>query len=143
MDASQRHVLDVVPVGLQIWEATGDDPRSLTLRYANAESDREAGIALSACVDKTVVDIFPATVFTATSLHAVAVAQRPETLEFSYAGDERLGETWWRFQATPIGGRSVLAPVRNITPGKLAQRSPRGPQRVKPSIPAEPPEGGG
>jgi hypothetical protein len=31
MDATQRHVLDAVPVGLQIWEATGADPRSLTL----------------------------------------------------------------------------------------------------------------
>src|SRR3954470_20611749 len=115
MDASQRHVLDVVPVGLQIWEATGDDPRSLTLRYANAESDREAGFALSAFVDQTVLEIFPATVFTATSLHAVAVAQRAETLEFSYAGDERMGETWWRFQATPIGGGAPPSARRHTT----------------------------
>src|SRR3954451_8510306 len=130
MDALERHVLDVVPVGLQIWEATGDDPRSLTLRYANAESDREAGFALSAFVDQTVAEIFPATVFTATSLHAVALAQRAETLEFSYAGDERLGETWWRFQVRPIGGRSVLAAVRNVTERKLAERSLRDSERL-------------
>jgi diguanylate cyclase (GGDEF)-like protein/PAS domain S-box-containing protein len=32
MDAADRHVLDAVPVGLQVWEAVGD---ALTLRYAN------------------------------------------------------------------------------------------------------------
>ena len=32
MDAAERHVLDVVPVGLHVWEATG---ATVTLRYAN------------------------------------------------------------------------------------------------------------
>ena len=37
MDAAERHVLDSVPVALQVWEAQG---RSLALRYANDEAGR-------------------------------------------------------------------------------------------------------
>jgi len=37
MTAAERHVLDVVPVGLQVWEAVGDDA---ILRYANDEAKR-------------------------------------------------------------------------------------------------------
>ncbi len=39
MDAAERHVLDVVPVALHVWEAVGD---SATLRYANEEAKRQA-----------------------------------------------------------------------------------------------------
>jgi diguanylate cyclase (GGDEF)-like protein/PAS domain S-box-containing protein len=134
-------VLDGVPVGLQIWEATGDDPRTLTLRYANPEADRAAGFPISSFVDRTVLEIFPATVFSSVSLHAAAVAQRAETLEFAYAGDERIGESWWRFQATPIGGRSMLAATWNITEGKLAERSLRDSERLNRSILANLQEG--
>jgi diguanylate cyclase (GGDEF)-like protein/PAS domain S-box-containing protein len=141
MDASQRHLLDAVPVGLQIWEATGDDPRSLTLRYANPEASREAGFDIAGCAGQTVLEIFPATVFSSVSLHAVAVAQRAETLEFAYAGDDRLPQTWWRFQATPIGGRSVLAAVWNITEAKQAERKLRESLRLGRSILAHLQEG--
>src|SRR3954454_24583907 len=134
MDASQRQVLDAVPVGLQIWEATGDDPRSLTLTYANGEGEREAGFDMSACVGQTVLEIFPATRFGEVSLHAVALAQEARTLEFEYPGDERLGPSWWRFKVTPLGGRSVLAAASNITEAKLAERSLRDSERLNRSI---------
>jgi diguanylate cyclase (GGDEF)-like protein/PAS domain S-box-containing protein len=141
MDASQRHVLDAVPVGLQIWEATGDDPSSLTLRYANPEANREAGFDVAACAGQTVLEIFPATVFSTTTLHAAALAQEAATLELSYPGDQRLGESWWRFQVTPIGGRSALAAVWNITEAKLAERNLRESMRLGRSILAHLQEG--
>src|SRR5690349_4284522 len=115
MDADQRHVLDAVPVGLQIWEATGDDPRTLTLVYANAAAGREGGFDLIPFVGRTVLEIFPSTRFGTVSLHAVAVRQVATTLEFSYGGDERLGKTWWEMKTTPLGNRQVLASVRNVT----------------------------
>src|SRR4051812_43591696 len=134
LDASQRHVLDAVPVGLQIWEATGDDPRSLTLTYANAEAGREAGFDMAARVGETVLDIFPATRFGEPSLHAVAVAQESTVLQFAYPGDERLAQSWWRMQVTPIGGRAVLAAVWNVTEAKLAERRLRDSERLNGSI---------
>src|SRR3954452_8197189 len=121
MDASQRKVLDAVPVGLQIWEATGDDPRTLTLTYANAEARREAGFDIAACVGRTVLEIFPATEFGETSLHSVALAQEPAVLEFAYRGDERLAQSWWRFQVTPIGGRARPAAGWDVTQGKSVE----------------------
>jgi diguanylate cyclase (GGDEF)-like protein/PAS domain S-box-containing protein len=45
MDAAERHVLEVVPVALQVWDAVGDE---LTLRYANAEA---RGQALPDCAE--------------------------------------------------------------------------------------------
>ena len=59
MDAAERHVLDSVPVGLQIWEAAGDDPRSLTLRYANVEACRQAGVDLMARIGQALPTVFP------------------------------------------------------------------------------------
>jgi diguanylate cyclase (GGDEF)-like protein/PAS domain S-box-containing protein len=134
MDADQRHVLDAVPVGLQIWEATGDDPRSLTLLYANPEATREGGFDLAPFIGKTVTEVFPATRFGTVSLHAVALRQEAATLEFSYGGDERLSESWWELKTTPLGGRRVLVAVRNVTEAKLAERGLRDSERLNRSI---------
>jgi diguanylate cyclase (GGDEF)-like protein/PAS domain S-box-containing protein len=134
MDAAARHVLDAVPVGLQIWEATGDDPRTLTLLYANPAAAREGGFDLSPFIGKSVIEIFPSTRFGTVSLHAVALRQEAATLEFSYGGDERLGESWWELKTTPLGGRRVLASVRNVTEAKLAERGLRDSERLNRSI---------
>jgi diguanylate cyclase (GGDEF)-like protein/PAS domain S-box-containing protein len=134
MDANERHVLDAVPVGLQIWEATGDDPRTLTLLYANPEASREGGFDLAPFIGKSVTDIFPSTRFGTVSLHAVALRQEAATLEFSYSGDERLGESWWEMRTTPLGHRQVLTSVRNVTETKLAERGLRDSERLNRSI---------
>jgi diguanylate cyclase (GGDEF)-like protein/PAS domain S-box-containing protein len=134
VDASERHVLDAVPVGLQIWEATGDDPRTLTLLYANPAAAREGGFDLTPFVGKTVMEIFPSTRFGTVSLHAVALRQEAATLEFSYGGDERLGVSWWEMKTTPLGNRQVLTSVRNVTEAKLAERGLRDSERLNRSI---------
>jgi diguanylate cyclase (GGDEF)-like protein/PAS domain S-box-containing protein len=93
MDAADRHVLDAVPVGLQVWEAVGD---TLTLEYANsAAGSLPADPAwLEACV-----------------------AQEPRTLDLA------VGDVWWRAQATPLGGRTIVVAAWDITEHKHAQRS--------------------
>jgi diguanylate cyclase (GGDEF)-like protein/PAS domain S-box-containing protein len=124
VDAAERHVLDAVPVGLQIWEAVGDDARSLTLRYANEEANRQAGIDVMALVGRTVGDIFPGEGPWTETVHDACLAQEMRTLELPYV-DEGIGETWWRARVTPLGGRSVLAAYWNVTEHKLAERSLR------------------
>ncbi len=132
MDASNRHVLDAVPVGLQVWEATGDDPLSLTLRFANGEVDRQAGFAVSERVGLTVQEVFPVEPTWAEELHAACVLQEPGLLETRVLLDE--GETWWRAQLTPLGGRSVLASYWDVTQHKLAERSLRASERLNREI---------
>jgi diguanylate cyclase (GGDEF)-like protein/PAS domain S-box-containing protein len=134
MDAEQRHVLDAVPVGLQIWEATGDDPRSLTLLYVNPAASREAGFDLEPLVGRTDLEIFPAARTGPTPLHTVALSQQETTLEFNYGGDEQLAESWWELKVTPLGGRQILVSVRNVTETKLAERGLRDSERLNRSI---------
>src|SRR4051812_15734836 len=134
MDAAERHVLDAVPVGLQIWEATGDDPRSLTLRYVNAAAGRAAGFDLTPFVGCTVAEMFPARRLEVDAFHAAALAQEPASLELYYEGDERLPESWWRAQVSPLGGRSVLAALWNITRSKRHERELRESERLNAAI---------
>ena len=70
MDAADRHVLDVVPVGLQVWEATGG---ALTLRYANEEAKGQLLPADQGWVD-TILD--------------ACEAQNAATFELKAPGDE-------------------------------------------------------
>jgi diguanylate cyclase (GGDEF)-like protein/PAS domain S-box-containing protein len=93
MDAADRHVLDAVPVGLQVWEAVGD---ALTLRYANP-----AAAALPA---------EPAWL-------EACVAQQEATVDIP------VGDSWWRARATPLGGRSVAVSAWDITEDKVAERN--------------------
>src|SRR4051812_23127615 len=82
MDAAERHVLDSVPVALQVWEATG---RSLVLRYGNDEAGR------GELPDG------------AERLLAACAAQEPMDFELADAG------RCWRVQVTPLGGTTILA----------------------------------
>jgi diguanylate cyclase (GGDEF)-like protein/PAS domain S-box-containing protein len=132
VDASERHVLDVVPVGLQVWEAVDDDPRSLTLRYANDEADRQAGFSVGALVGHTIEDVFPDNGSWGELAYDACLAQEPKTLELPYTFEGR--ETWWRAQLTPLGGRSVLAAYWNITSQKLHERSLRASERLNREI---------
>ena len=93
MDAADRHVLDAVPVGLQVWEAVGD---ALTLRYANP-----AAAALPA---------EPAWL-------EACVSQQEASLDIA------VGDSWWRARATPLGGRSVAVAAWDITEDKVAERN--------------------
>jgi diguanylate cyclase (GGDEF)-like protein/PAS domain S-box-containing protein len=132
MDASNRHVLDAVPVGLQVWEAVGDDPLSLTLRFANGEVDRQAGFAVSARVGLPVEQVFPVEPTWAEALHRACVGQESGVLETLVVLPE--GETWWRAQLTPLGGRTVLATYWDVTEHKLAERSLRASERLNREI---------
>jgi diguanylate cyclase (GGDEF)-like protein/PAS domain S-box-containing protein len=104
MDAADRHVLDAVPVGLQVWEAVGD---ALTLRYANpaAEALPPDRVWLEACV-----------------------AQEERTLDIP------LEDSWWRARATPLGGRSIAVAAWDITEHKLVERSLRASERLSREI---------
>jgi diguanylate cyclase (GGDEF)-like protein/PAS domain S-box-containing protein len=104
MDAADRHVLDAVPVGLQVWEVVGD---ALTLRYANAAAAVLPAdpVWLEACI-----------------------AQEERTL------DVPLEDSWWRARATPLGGRSIAVAAWDITEHKIAERSLRTSERLNREI---------
>jgi len=104
MDAADRHVLDAVPVGLQVWEAVGD---ALTLLYAN-----------------TAAAVLPAD---PVWLEA-CIAQEERTL------DVPLEDSWWRARATPLGGRSIAVAAWDITEHKIAERSLRTSERLNREI---------
>ena len=107
MDAAERHVLDSVPVALQVWEAQG---RSLALLYANDEAGR-SGLPS---------DPEP--------LLAACIAQEPMTLEL--ADDELC----WRVQVTPLGGTSILSAFWDITAQKAHERSLRASEQLNREI---------
>ncbi len=104
MDAADRHVLDAVPVGLQVWEVVGD---ALTLRYANPAAAR-----------------LPAD----PAWHDACVAQRERTLDIA------VEDAWWRARATPLGGTSIAVAAWNITEHKVAERSLRASERLNRQI---------
>jgi diguanylate cyclase (GGDEF)-like protein/PAS domain S-box-containing protein len=107
MDAAERHVLDTVPVALQMWEARG---RALTLRYANDEAGRAALPEESE------------------PLLAACLAQEPLTLELVDAG------LCWRVQVTPLGGTAILAAYSDITAQKAHERSLRASEQLNREI---------
>jgi diguanylate cyclase (GGDEF)-like protein/PAS domain S-box-containing protein len=111
VSAVDQHVLDVVPVGLQVWEASGD---ALTLRYANQEARRQA---------LPEDDAWRQTMLTAST------AQEAGTFELEAPGD-----AWWRAQITPLGAGSILAAYWNITAQKLHERSLKASERLNREI---------
>jgi diguanylate cyclase (GGDEF)-like protein/PAS domain S-box-containing protein len=111
VSAADRHVLDVVPVGLQVWEAVD---AALTLRYANEEARTQA---------------LPGDHGWMETLVATAAAQQPATFELEVPGD-----VWWRAQITPLGGGSILAAYWNITAQKLHERSLKASERLNREI---------
>jgi diguanylate cyclase (GGDEF)-like protein/PAS domain S-box-containing protein len=133
MDAAERHVLDAVPVGLQIWEAVEDDPRSLTLRYANAEADRQSGYDVTGQIGRTVGESFPAGGPWVESLFLACVWQAPGSFELPLTRADG-AESWWRAQVTPHGGRACLVAYWDITAHKLHERSLRASERLNREI---------
>jgi len=111
VNAADRHVLDVVPVGLQVWEAFGD---ALTLRYANEEAKGQA---------------LPDDPGWRQTMLAAIGAQEAATFELEAAGD-----VWWRAQITPLGAGSILAAYWNITAQKLHERSLKASERLNREI---------
>jgi diguanylate cyclase (GGDEF)-like protein/PAS domain S-box-containing protein len=107
MDAAERHVLDSVPVALQMWEAKG---RALTLRYSNDEAERS----------ELPADSEP--------LVAACLAQEPLTLELGSP------ESCWRAQVTPLGGCSILVAYWDITAQKAHERSLRASEQLSREI---------
>ena len=107
MDAVERHVLDSVPVALQMWEAGA---RSLTLRYSNDEAERSA---------------LPAG---GEQLRAACLAQEPVTLELTGDG------SCWRVQVTPLGDSAILAAYWDVTARKAHARSLHASERLNREI---------
>jgi diguanylate cyclase (GGDEF)-like protein/PAS domain S-box-containing protein len=132
MDAAARQVLDAAPVGLQVWEATGADPRSLVLRYSNPECSRQAGFDLDPLAGRPIAEIFPAA--PAELLYEAVTAGERRTLEFRYEGDDRLPVSWWRLKIAPYGERQVLVSPTNITQAKVNQRSLNASERLNRAI---------
>ena len=117
MDAAERHVLDSVPVGLQIWEAVGDEPRSLTLRYATEEACRQAGFELTARVGQTLPEVFPDYDGPWNEkVLAACVSGRPQQHEL------QVRDTWWHAQATPLGSRQAVAAYYDVTEHKRSEQ---------------------
>ncbi len=117
MDAAERHVLDSVPVGLQIWEAAGADVRTLTLCYANAEAARQAGFDLAARVGQTLPEVFPNyDVPWNEKVLAACLGSAPQQHELHVA------DTWWHAQATPLGSRQAVAAYWDVTERKRSER---------------------
>jgi diguanylate cyclase (GGDEF)-like protein/PAS domain S-box-containing protein len=132
MDEAERHALDAVPVGLQIWEATGDDPGSVVLAYSNPECDRQAGFPVSAHLGRPLAEIFPAAEMD--RYWEAITAGEPRVIETRHEGDERLGVSWWQLKLTPYGERRVLVSATNVTDTKAQQRSLQASERLNRSI---------
>ncbi len=115
MDAAERHVLDVVPVGLHVWEATG---AIVTLRYANDEAKRQP---------------LPDDDEWRAALYEACLAQEPVKLERPF-GDSVRGETWWRAWVTPLGDDSILVAYWDFTAQKQHERSLRASERLNREI---------
>ena len=79
-----RHVLAAAPVGLQVWEASGEEPHTLALRYANAAGER-----------------FPRWT---QALYEACVAQEARTLELA------AGDAWWRRPTARARGNAPGVP---------------------------------
>src|SRR4051812_22359824 len=108
MDAAERHVLDTVPVALQMWEVVG---RELTLRYANDEARR-----VTPSCDSEV-------------LLAACLSQEPATIECATGV-----ENWYRVQITALGGTAILAAYSDISARKRHERSLRASEQLNREI---------
>ena len=104
---ADRHVLDVVPVGLQVWEADG---AAVTLRYANDEAGRHA---------------LP----DGERWRELCLAQTSATREWPASDD-----TWWRATVTPLGGRQVLVAFTDLTTFKRHERGLLASERLNREI---------
>jgi diguanylate cyclase (GGDEF)-like protein/PAS domain S-box-containing protein len=114
MDAAERHVLDVVPVGLHVWEAVG---ASVTLRYANDEAKRLA---------------LPDDDAWRQRLRAACDAQEAVKLELPFGDADH--ETWWRAWVTPLGDRQILVAYWDLTAQKQHERSLKASERLNREI---------
>jgi diguanylate cyclase (GGDEF)-like protein/PAS domain S-box-containing protein len=120
VDAAERHVLDSVPIGLQIWEAVGDELRSLTLRYVNGEAVRQAGFDLAARVGHALPEVFEDyDVPWNEKVLAACVGGEPQQHEL------QVRDTWWHAQATPLGGRQAVAAYWDVTEHKRSEQLSR------------------
>jgi diguanylate cyclase (GGDEF)-like protein/PAS domain S-box-containing protein len=129
-------VLDALPLGVQVWEAIGDGPGDLVLRWANPASTVHTGFALEELVGRRVADIFPASLDEGAWWHAVVlralVEQQPADFVQPYR-DERT-EGWFRVQMRPLGGRSGLVSYENVTEEHEQARALQASERLNVSI---------
>ena len=109
-------MLDVVPVGLHVWEAAG----AIRRRCATPTTRRSA----SRC---------PTTTSGARRCYAACLAQEPVKLERPF-GDAVRGETWWRAWVTPLGDDSILVAYWDFTAQKQHERSLKASERLNREI---------
>jgi diguanylate cyclase (GGDEF)-like protein/PAS domain S-box-containing protein len=85
-EPSFRAVLEALPIGVQIWEASDDAPDGMALRWANAAAAARDGVPDAELVRRALVEQRPA-----------------EVVEGS-----------WRVQVRPLGGRTGLVAYENV-----------------------------
>jgi diguanylate cyclase (GGDEF)-like protein/PAS domain S-box-containing protein len=106
-----------LPLGLQVWEAVGDAPGDLVLRWANPAASAQTGFALEDLVGRRVGEIFPAALeedaWWQPLVMRALVGQEPADFVQPYS-DERLAG-WFRVNVRPLGGRTGLVSYENIT----------------------------
>lgn len=109
MRVPDRHVLDRVPVALQMWEL---ERGILTRAWASEEARRRVDLPCDA-----------------DALASACHAQEPALLEWPGEGD-----AWWRVQITPLGGTAVLAAFMDITAHRAHLRSLRASEHLNGEI---------
>ena len=128
MAVGELEILEALPLGVQLWEATGADPASLTLRYANPGASDQSGFDLAPLVGSTVERIFPGADAVHRTAHRCAVEQEEAVFDQHYDGPRSAG--WWRVTVRPVGGRSILVTYQNVTAGKALERALRQSDRT-------------
>ena len=102
-----RHVLDAVPVALQVWALRGGLKRT----WANEEARRQVALPSD---DE--------------ALAAACAEQEPAVLEWEGR------DHWWRVQITPLGARSILVAFADITAQKAHEHSLRASEQLNREI---------
>ena len=104
---ADRHVLDAVPVALQVWTLRGGLKRT----WANEEARRLVALPSD---DE--------------ALAAACAEQEPAVLEWEGR------DHWWRVQITPLGACSVLVAFADITAQKAHEHSLRASEQLNREI---------
>jgi diguanylate cyclase (GGDEF)-like protein/PAS domain S-box-containing protein len=136
-------MLDVLPAGVQVWEAIGEEPGDLVLRWANPAATAHTGFAVEELVGRRIVDVFPASLEAGAWWHSLVLRalrhQEPADFVQPYR-DQRI-EGWFRVQVRPLGGRRGLVAYEKVTEERAQSQALQASERLNASILASLQEG--